>query len=197
MQRTAQGGGCRTFCAGAGGKPARPMLPPRAFVLAGAFEPKLRLRLISVVDEETHLRIANRIDNRLDVPSGTDDEGALAAEQARGAVAGLPGRDVIGQRADPVDVRAHLAEIDRSAKDLERTRMAKRILEEDLEKLGVQGRWQVGVVVVPVEDVEGGRLVAEQVVADPIVPDQIVWAEPGKHARHFVPGHDAFFLRAG
>ncbi len=51
-------------------------------------------------------------------------------------------------------------------------------------------------VAVPVEDVEGGRRVAEQTVVDPVVPDQIVRPHPGKHARQFPPFDHAGELRS-
>ena len=42
---------------------------------------------------------------------------------------------------------------------------------------------QVGRVGVPEEDVERRRVLAQQVVGDPVVPDQVVRAQPREHAR--------------
>ena len=53
----------------------------------------------------------------------------------------------------------------------------------------MHGSWQVRLVRVPGQDVEGGRLVAHQVVVDPVVPDQVVRPHPGENRRHRLTVH--------
>ena len=48
----------------------------------------------------------------------------------------------------------------------------------------MQGCGQAGSVVVPEQDVEYRRLVAQQIVIDPVVPDQVVGPHPGKYLGH-------------
>ncbi|MCY1418602.1 hypothetical protein D9M71_341650 [compost metagenome] len=60
----------------------------------------------------------------------------------------------------------------------------------------MQGGRQAGVVVVPVEDVEGRRLFAEQVVVDPVVPHQVVGAHPGEHLGHVAAVQHAVLVGA-
>ena len=64
--------------------------------------------------------------------------------------------------------------------------LGERIFEIQVEKVTVQSGRQVGRVVVPVQDVEHGRTVTEQVVVDPVVPDQVVGTQPGEHLRQLL-----------
>ncbi len=50
-------------------------------------------------------------------------------------------------------------------------------------------------VAVPVENVERGRRIAEQIVVDPVVPDQVVRPHPREHARELPPFDHAGELR--
>src|SRR6266478_3276916 len=45
----------------------------------------------------------------------------------------------------------------------------------------MQTGWKSGCVGIPVQDIEGRRLVAEQVVVDPVIPDQVVRPHPREH----------------
>ena len=56
---------------------------------------------------------------------------------------------------------------------------------------------QAGRVGVPVQDVEGGRVLAEQVVVDPVVPHQVVGTQPGEHLGQVAAVEVAGPLRAG
>ena len=106
--------------------------------------------------------------------SGGGDEPGSTAEQPGAAVAGLPRDDVVGQRTDDVDVTVDLGQVDRCPAHGDPTRLGERVVGQDPDEVGVQGRRQVGQVGVPGEDVGGGRFVAEQVVVNPEVPDQFV-----------------------
>src|SRR5471032_2048907 len=61
--------------------------------------------------------------------------------------------------------------------------MAQRVVLEEVQQVAVKGRGQAGVVVVPVENVERRRFLAQQVVVDPVVPDQVVGPHPGEDPR--------------
>ena len=55
-----------------------------------------------------------------------------------------------------------------------------------VEEVGVQPGRQAGGVGVPVEDVERRRVLAEQVVVDPVVPHEVVGAQPREDLGHVV-----------
>ena len=57
-----------------------------------------------------------------------------------------------------------------------------RVLQRDVDEVAVQRRGHVRRVGVPVEDVEGRRVLAEQVVGDPVVPHEVVRPQPGEDA---------------
>ena len=52
-----------------------------------------------------------------------------------------------------------------------------------LDEVAVQAGGEPDGVLVPVQDVERGRLLAEQVVVDDVVPDEVVRPQPREHAR--------------
>ena len=62
-----------------------------------------------------------------------------------------------------------------------------RVLEREAQEVAVQRRRQVRRVGVPEQDVERRRRLAHQVVGDPVVPDQVVRAQPREHARERAP----------
>src|SRR5690606_39899971 len=103
------------------------------------------------------------------VPTVGQHEFAMLAKQARRVVTGLPGGDVVGGAGDAEHLRLDGLEVDRGAADLQRAGGAQRVAAEQLDQVVVQGRRQAGGVVVPVEDVELRRQVAEQVVVHPVV----------------------------
>ena len=113
-----------------------------------------------------------------------EDELALATQQPGRLVARLPGGDVVVQTGDTVEVASHLLQVDGRAGDLQGAGAVQRVALEQFDELAVQRGGQARGVVVPVEDVERRRLVAEQVVVDPVVPDQVVGAHPGEHLGH-------------
>ena len=59
------------------------------------------------------------------------------------------------------------------------------------QEVAVQRRRQVGRVGVPEQDVERRRRLAHQVVGDPVVPDQVVRAQPREHAGERAPAQVA------
>ena len=110
---------------------------------------------------------------------------AALSEQLSGAVASLPGRDVIGQAGDHISVCLHLAHIQREATHLDPSGIDVRVGADEIEEIGVQLGRKARRVVIPVENIEGRRGVAEQVIVDPVVPNQIVGSHPSKHAGEF------------
>src|SRR5215218_3617744 len=71
-------------------QPGGEVRPPRALDRLRPRQPLLRVGRRGVGDLEGRLRVARRVDQRRDVPVGGEDEAGVAAEQLRGAVAGLP-----------------------------------------------------------------------------------------------------------
>ena len=61
-----------------------------------------------------------------------------------------------------------------------------------VEEIVVQFGREVGVVDVPGEHVEGWRVLAQEVVVDPVVPDQVVRSQPGEHLRQLTPSSMPF-----
>ncbi len=124
-------------------------------------------------------------------------EGAVATQELGGLVAGLPRRQVIGHRADDEVVAGDLAKVDVGAQRLELARLDQQVLLEDSQEVLVELRRQVGVVLVPGEDVEGRGGIAHQVVVDPVVPHEVVRPQPGEHLVQVVAAEHAFHLGLG
>ena len=143
-----------------------------------------------VGDEVRRLRVVRRVEDRLDVTAVAQHELAVPAQQLRGAVCAVPRDDVVGVAGDDEAVARDLAEVDRGAEHVERA-LDEPVGQVQVEEVGVQpGRQPCGVVV-PVEDVEGGWVLAQQVVVDPVVPHEVVGAQPGEDPGHVVAGEDA------
>ena len=64
-----------------------------------------------------------------------------------------------------------------------RAGLGQRVADRHVDEAAVQPGGHPGGVGVPVEDVEGRRRLALQVVVDPVVPDQVVGPQPGEHLR--------------
>ncbi|MNM83477.1 hypothetical protein D3C81_955390 [compost metagenome] len=116
----------------------------------------------------------------------------LAAEQVRRAVARLPRGNVVVGAGEAVDVTFDLFQVDRGAAHFQGVRAGQRVALEHFDQVAVEGGRQARGVVVPEQDVEHRRFVAEQVVVDPVVPDQVIGAHPGEHL-----GHVAAFQHTG
>ncbi|MND63983.1 hypothetical protein D3C80_553030 [compost metagenome] len=114
------------------------------------------------------------------MPAVGHHELTLAAEQVHRAVAGIPWGDVVGQARHAIEIAGDLLEIYWSATDLQGAGTGQRVGLVHLDEFAVQRGRQVGGVVVPVEDIECRRLVTEQVVVDPVAPDQVIGAHPGE-----------------
>ena len=67
---------------------------------------------------------------------------------------------------------------------------------EDGQEIAHQAGGEIGGVRVPEQDIESGRVLAEQVIVDDVVPDQVVWPQPDEAARQIVALDDARLVRA-
>jgi hypothetical protein len=125
------------------------------------------------------------------MPAVGEHEGAALAVKLRRVVAALPRRDVIGQACDDIAVQIDSTHVERRAAYFKPTGIDERVGVDEIEEVGMQTDGQSRRVVVPVEDVESRRRVAEQVVVHPVVPDQVVGPHPGEHARQLLSFDDA------
>jgi len=74
--------------------------------------------------------------------------------------------------------------------------MAQRVVLEEVQQVAMQRGGQARVVVVPVQDVEGRRFLAQQVVVDPVIPDQVIGAHPGEDLGHVAPIQHSLLIGA-
>ncbi len=58
----------------------------------------------------------------------------------------------------------------------------------------MQGSGQARGVIVPEQNIEYRRLIAQQVIVHPVVPDQIVGAHPGEDLRHVLALQDTALI---
>src|SRR6266581_346559 len=103
----------RLLGARAGEQPSFPILPPTTTVPGGPSIPGLRINRLLGIGKKGRLRVAGRVENALDVPTGTQDEFALAAQQPTGAITGLPRRNVVGCPGKDVRIARDLRDVDR------------------------------------------------------------------------------------
>ena len=153
---------------------------------------------VVVADAIARLLVGRRVDERRDVTVRRQHEAALPADQLHAAVAARPGADVIGDAGDDVGVDRRLRQVDRGA---EHGRLARRLVSElsmpELQEVGVQLGRHPGRVGVPVEDVERGRALAQQVVVHPVVPHQVAGAQPGEDGGEGAAVEEAVGARFG
>ncbi len=154
-------------------------------MLGGVFLPGQRVTRAVSASHEARLWVAWRVEDALDVAAVGQHELDLAAEQVRRAVARLPRGDVVRSAGNAENVALHIFQVDRGAAHFQCIRADQWVALEHFDQVAVEGGRQARGVVVPEQDVEHRRLVAEQVVVDPVVPDQVVGAHPGEHLGHF------------
>src|ERR671910_2514790 len=175
-------GGAPALAARALAEPPQPVVPPAALARGGAGPPFEGIgRRWPRAGQEPRPLGPRGVDDGLDVAARAEHELAVATQQLGGLVGRGPRDDVVGRAGHDVGVAAHDAEVDRGAEHLERSRSGEAVGVEQIEEVRVQPRGEVGAVGVPVEDVERRRVLPEQVVVDPVVPDQVVGPQPGEH----------------
>ena len=190
MRRTAQRRRCRAACPRAGRRPHGPGLPPRSADRRRLGQPLLGVGVGRLTRGDGHARVARGIDQALDVARRRQGELARAAHELGGGVAGLPGRQVVGTRPDHERVTLDLAEVDGLAVDRAGAR-GDRVLHEQIEEVGVQAGRQARGVGVPRQNVEGRGLLSHQVVAHPVIPDEVVGPQHGEERGGAVPAQHA------
>jgi hypothetical protein len=146
---------------------------------------------MSVPNEVPGLGVVRWGDDALDVPAAAEHELVLTAKHLRGGVGRLPGDDVVGEASKDEGIAVDLGQIDRCPKDGERAGILERVRHEHVQEVPVQSCGQGRRVVVPVQDVEGRRGVAHQVVVHPVVPDEVVGAQPGEAPSKLVTAEHA------
>ncbi|MNF70171.1 hypothetical protein D3C84_520720 [compost metagenome] len=129
------------------------------------------------------------------MPAARQHEFDFATEQLRRLVAGLPRGDVVAGACQGIDVGRDLLEVDGRAAHFQCIGAGQWVAFEHFDQVAVERRGQPGGVVVPEQDVEHRRLVAQQVVVDPVVPDQVVGAHPGEDFRHVAAFQYAGLIR--
>src|SRR6266568_3604026 len=169
---------CRLLFTGALAQPVAPILPPGACAFLRSSLPLSGIGRVALVDEVRRLRVAWWVQQGLDVATVTQDKGDLASQQLGGCIASLPWRDVVSDACDDIGIVGHFGQINRRPQHLEGARMGKRIGFVQVEQVAMQFGGQARRVVIPVEHVKGCRILADQVIVDPVVPDQIVGAQP-------------------
>src|ERR687897_77732 len=160
------------------GEPRGPVRPPAAGCDRGGVEPLIRFRSGAADAIARPAVRARRVDQRLDVAAGGQHEAALAAEQLRAPKCVLPRHEVVVEAGDGVDVGGTARQVDRLAEHLDAAGARERVLERDAHEVAVQAGGEADRVLVPVEDVEGRRPAAHQVVVDDVAPDQVVRTQP-------------------
>ena len=94
----------------------------------------------------------------------------------------LPRHDVVVDAGDDVAVDGDRRQVDGLAERRELAGAGERVVEREPDEVAVQAGGQADRVLVPEQDVERGRRLAQQVVVDDVVPDQVVRAQPREHA---------------
>ncbi len=127
---------------------------------------------------------ARRIDDTRDMAGAGQHEAHAAAEIGRAEQHRLGRRDVILPRGEIVDRHLDLLEIDRLAFNhhLAARQIVVEIAVAQIE--GMIGRRHARGIGIPVQQVEGHRLLALEVVVDHIRPDQVVRSHQVERVRH-------------
>ena len=147
-------------------------------MLGRALEPRIGGFGQRVADPVVALLLGRRVDDAGNVARGAEHEALLAAHHPCRGIGRRPGHDVVLARAVDEDRRLDRAEVDLFAADRQRTGLDQFVLQVGVAQVpAVHRARQIGRVAIPVEQVERRRRLALEVVADDIVPDQIVRAQ--------------------
>ena len=85
------------------------------------------------------------------------------------------------EAGDDVAVHVDGPQVHRRPEHGQRIRTRERVVEREPDEVAVQAGGEPHGVLVPVQDVEGGRRLAQQVVVDDVVPHEVVRAQPREH----------------
>ncbi len=130
------------------------------------------------------LHLGRRIDDTGDMAGAGDDMLDRPAEALRAVEDRLGRRDMVLPRREIVDRHRHLLEVEGLAAD-PHLALGELVVEIAVAQIeGVVRRRHPGRIRIPVEQVEGRRRLALQVVVDRVGPDQVVRPEHVEGARH-------------
>src|SRR4051794_423092 len=120
------------------------------------------------------VRVSGRVDDTMYVPIRVQQEFTPLAQPLRTSISTLPCGDVVRDPGHDEHGAAHVLEGYRLAEHSQRTGARQRVVEHKVEVVAVQPSSQPRGVAIPVENVEGRRLLTKQVVVNPVVPNEIV-----------------------
>src|SRR5215207_1383363 len=168
-------------------EPSSPVLPPAAFVLLGVLEPLLGALVLAVFAGPVAFALLRWGNHAGYVSAGSEGEvGGVSVGEFADLPRRLPGHYVVLFGAHGVDVARYASQVYGAAHELYLARLYEVVLEvgiPDIEAVRVAGHPRA--VRVPIKHVEGGRLLAQQVVVDHVRPDQLARAQEVEHVRHF------------
>ena len=98
---------------------------------------------------------------------------------------------MIGDTGHDIPITRHLGKINRCPQQRNSTGMRERVAQSDVEHLAVQSGGQARRIVIPVEHIKRGRVLTNEVVIDPVIPNQVIGAQPGEHPCHLLAFEDA------
>src|SRR5215210_3715480 len=175
--------------AGAGLEPVRPVLPPGALVFGSVLPPLLGgpglAGVAALVDPVSALALGGRVDHARDVAAIGKGEAGLGVGELPDLPRRVPRDDVVLLGPNRVDLTLYLAEIYGPALYLHLARLYEVVLEvgvAEVEAVGVARHARA--VCVPVQEVEGWGLLAQEVVVDNVSPDQLARAQEVEHVGH-------------
>src|SRR5712692_5142425 len=130
------------------------------------------------IAEVLRLRITGWTYQCLHMAARVEHELRIAAEKPRRSMTRAPSDDMVRLTAHDVHVPGKVAQPDRRSENLGPRTIYQRIVQQQFKKIRMELRGQIGRIGVPVQNIECRRLLAHQVVVDPVMPDQIVRSEP-------------------
>src|SRR5918997_584305 len=175
--------------AGAGLEPALPAPPPGPLVLGAILPPLFGCAglagVAALVDPVPALALGGRVDHAGYVAAVGQREAGLGAGELPDLPRRVPGDDVVPLGADRVDLTFDLAQVYGAALYLHLARLDEVVLQvgvPEVEAVGVARHARA--VGVPVQEVEGRGLLAQQVVVYDVRPDQLARAQQVEHVGH-------------
>src|SRR5215831_16858423 len=183
--------GCRDFRAGAFIEPVAPVQPPASALLLGAGKERIRVPGSGKASDEGRLWIGWWVEKTLQMAAVRQHKGRIVAVDLGCLVDRLPRCDVIGETGDDIAVELDAPHVNDATIQFQPVWIDERIGEVEIYVVMMEARRQTGRIGVPKQNVERGRLVAEQIVVDPVIPDQIVGSHPCKHASKFLTVENA------
>src|SRR6516164_3738879 len=153
-------------------KPSGPVHPPASIVLGRILPPGFgRFEAGGRLNHPIRALSARRIDDPGDVAAGGKHEAHVAAHELRDTPGSLPGDNVVLLGSDGIDILPNTAQIESFSEQLDLARHNQVVLHVSITEVpAVCGACHARAVAVPVEEVEGRWLLAEQVVVHHVRP---------------------------